>query len=37
MASTPAVLQIAVSTGGYSLLTERGKVDADTVILATNG
>ena len=37
MAEHAAVLQIARHTGGYSLLTERGKVDADTVILATNG
>ncbi len=37
LAEHAAVLQIARHTGGYSLLTERGKVDADTVILATNG
>jgi glycine/D-amino acid oxidase-like deaminating enzyme len=37
VAEHAAVLQIARHTSGYSLLTQRGKVDADTVILATNG
>lgn len=37
LAEHTAVLQVARHTAGYTVLTDRGKIDAAQVVLATNG